>query len=55
MIVANLYATSQIIDKNIEKDKKSNVTKLRRFLDDWLGDPVFKDWLHKDKNDDTVA
>ena len=40
---------------NIEKDKKSNVTKQRRFLDDWLGDPLFKDWLHKDKNDDTVA
>ena len=40
---------------NIEKDKKSNVTKQRHFLDDWLGDPLFKDWLDKDKNDNTVA
>ena len=55
MIIANLYVTLQIIDMNIKKDKKSNITKQRRFLEDWFGDPQFKDWLHKDQNDDTVV
>ena len=40
---------------NIEKDKKSNITKQRLFVDDWLRDLLFKDWLHKYKNDDIVA
>ena len=31
------------------------MTKQRRYIDDWLGDPLFKDWLHKDKNGDTVT
>ena len=55
MIVANLYDTFYITDMNIEKDKKSNVIEQRRFLDDWLGDSLFKNWLDKDKNSDAVA
>ena len=31
------------------------VTKQKKFVDEWLSDPQFKDWLRKDANDNTIA
>ena len=35
--------------------KTETITKQKRFIDEWLSDPQFKDWLHKDTNDSTIA
>ena len=40
---------------NLEKDKKLKITKQKNFIVDWLSDPLFQDWLRKDKNVDAVA
>ena len=36
-----------------ENNKKKKVKKQRYFIDDWLSEDSFKDWLRKDKSDNT--
>jgi len=38
----------------MSKEKKK-ITKQKVFVDQWLSDPQLKEWLHKDKNDSTIA
>ena len=40
---------------DFSKMTENKITKQRRFVDEWLSDPLFKEWLHKDKNDNTIA
>ena len=40
---------------NMEKNKEKKVKKQRYFIEDWLSDDNFKDWLRKDRKDNTKA
>ena len=39
----------------MEKNKEKKVKKQRYFIEDWLSDDNFKDWLRKDRKDNTKA
>ena len=39
----------------MEKNKEKKVKKQRYFIEDWLSDDSVKDWLRKDRKDNTKA
>ena len=39
----------------MEKNKEKKMKKQRYFIEDWLSDDNFKDWLRKDRKDNTKA
>ena len=52
-LVCKLFLVSG--NMNMEKNKEKKVKKQRYFIEDWLSDDNFKDWLRKDWEDNTKA